>query len=298
MKISLIFRQYAWIVNALRRYGPMTLEELSRHWVVEEVSMGNPLSRTTFNRHRDAVLDMFGIIIDCDASNGYRYYIANPSALQEDSLSRWMLTALTMGGVLQDSLTLSDRLQMENVPAGDEYLEPIIKAMKVGHRLQLTYRRFGKEATTTMVSPYTLKLFRQRWYLLADTGQHLLTYALDRVERIDWTDDTFVVPDDFSAEAYFADYYGIYTKDVPMETVVLRAYGEVADYLRTLPLHESQVELPHTSDASVDFQLRLRPTYDFVQALLTMSQDVEVVQPASLRQTMKKWLRKASKYYR
>ncbi len=43
----------------------MTLGQLNRKWMDDEVAEGNPLSRTTFNRHRDAILDMFGIIIDC-----------------------------------------------------------------------------------------------------------------------------------------------------------------------------------------------------------------------------------------
>ena len=64
MKPSLIFTQYVWLVNTLRRYGRMTLDELSAKWQDDGIADGNPLSRTTFNRHRDAVLDMFGVIID------------------------------------------------------------------------------------------------------------------------------------------------------------------------------------------------------------------------------------------
>ena len=78
MKPSLIFSQYVWLVNTLRRYDRMTLEELNDKWIRDEVADGNPLSRSTFNRHRDAVLDMFGVIIECDAQDGYRYYIDNP----------------------------------------------------------------------------------------------------------------------------------------------------------------------------------------------------------------------------
>ncbi len=49
-KPFLIFSQYVWLVNTLRRYDRMTLEELNDKWIRDEVADGNPLSRSTFNR--------------------------------------------------------------------------------------------------------------------------------------------------------------------------------------------------------------------------------------------------------
>ena len=66
MKHSQIFRQYIWIINTLRSCGGLTFEELNQKWKAEDVSRGKPLQRSSFNRHRDAILEMFGIIIDCD----------------------------------------------------------------------------------------------------------------------------------------------------------------------------------------------------------------------------------------
>jgi len=58
-----------------------------------------------------------------------------------------------------------------------------------------------------------------------------------------------------------------------------------APYLRTLPLHTSQEEVETTDDYSI-FTYWLSPEFDFVQALLAMGEDVEVLSPADLRQTM------------
>ena len=60
------FQQYVWIINTLRKQKRMTFDELNRKWQDSEVAEGNPLQRSSFNRHRDAILNMFGIIIDCD----------------------------------------------------------------------------------------------------------------------------------------------------------------------------------------------------------------------------------------
>ena len=66
MKPAQIFHQYIWIINTLRAYRQLTFEELNKKWQDGKVADGNPLQRSSFNRHRDAILDMFGIIIDCD----------------------------------------------------------------------------------------------------------------------------------------------------------------------------------------------------------------------------------------
>ncbi len=45
------------------------------------MSAGMELSRTTFNRMRDAVQTMFGVIIECERKGGYHYYIYNQQEL-------------------------------------------------------------------------------------------------------------------------------------------------------------------------------------------------------------------------
>ncbi len=281
MKPALIFRQYIWLINTFRRYHRLTLEELNRHWMEEEVAEGNPLSRSSFNRHRDAILDMFGVIVDCDTH--YRYYVSNPDVLDDDSLERWMLSTLTVGGVLSDSVPLKDRIILESVPEGEEFLQTILCAIKTNKRILMEYQRFGADSYEKTVSPYALKLFHQRWYLLAYTGHHYATYSLDRMRSVVLTEESFQMPDDFSSQQYFAEYFGVLTDDTPMAHVVIRAYGRTPNYLRTLPLHHSQQELSATDDYA-DFSFDIRPTNDFLGELLSHGADIEILQPLSLRE--------------
>lgn len=173
MKPSLIFRQQIWLINILRRYPKLTFEQINQKWMDENTADGNSLSRTTFNRHRDAIQDMFGLIIDCDKSNGYRYYLSNSDELNENSIERWILSTLTVEGVLSDSVSIKNRILLEEVPAGEEYLSMIIKAIKSGKKLNFNYKRFGSEEHEVIASPYALKLFHQRWYMLAFTGEKM-----------------------------------------------------------------------------------------------------------------------------
>ena len=105
MKPAMIFRQYIWIINTLRAYKRLTFEEISRKWQDDEVSDGNALPRSSFNRHRDAILDMFGIVIECEPKT-YKYYISNPEVLNDDSIERWIFSTLTVHGVLADSASV------------------------------------------------------------------------------------------------------------------------------------------------------------------------------------------------
>ena len=38
MKPAQIFRQYIWIINTLRAFGQLTLEELNKKWVEDKVT--------------------------------------------------------------------------------------------------------------------------------------------------------------------------------------------------------------------------------------------------------------------
>ena len=296
MKPARIFQQYIWIINTLRQYKKLSLEELNNLWQNDDVNGGAPLSRTTFNRHKDSILDMFGIIIECTTFPGYKYYIANPEVLGDDSIEGWLFSTLTVSTVLSDSVSLRERILLENVPAGEEFLQTIIQALKANRKLLITYQRFGQDSYEKTIFPYALKLFHQRWYLLAFTGRHYATYSLDRMLSVSLTEETFERPDDFSPEAYFSEYYGILTDDTPMAHVVIRTYGSTPNYLRTLPLHATQKELQST-DEYTDFSLDIRPTADFINTLLSHSDGLEVLEPADLRLKIRKILTRTLNRY-
>ena len=56
MKPAKIYQQYIWIVNTLRQYKKLSLEELNTLWMKDQVIEGKPLVRQTFAKHKDAIL--------------------------------------------------------------------------------------------------------------------------------------------------------------------------------------------------------------------------------------------------
>lgn len=299
MKASKIFRQYVWITDTIYHSGGITLQELNERWVKTELSEGIPMTRLTFNRHRAAIEEIFDINIEC-RRKGYQYYIENEEILKSNSLKHWMIDSLSVSNVLLESSSLKDRILLENIPSGKKHLQPIINAMKQGKKLLIEYLRFGKlERRQIIVEPYAIKVFKQRWYLLAADDKWTIpaVYALDRIMSLKETGNSFEYPKDFNAEIFFKDCYGVIcgTND-EVQKIVLRAYPPYVNYLRTLPLHTSQKELNSTSDYA-DFELYLRPTFDFRQELLSQGDEVEILQPENFREEMKSLLEKMLKRY-
>ena len=235
MKPALILQQYSWIVNTLLQFGGLTLNELDEKWRLDKIADGNPLPRSSFVKYRVAILDMFGLNIECDSN--YRYYISNPYEVEEDRTKQWMLSTLTTGMTLTNSSAIKDDIILENVPAGYEFLPVIMQAIRQRRTITIGYQKFGFEPYTKPVNPYAVRLFRQRWYLLADNYERMAIYSLDRMQSAMLTEERFERPADFSSQAYFSEYFGVMVDGTPMEHVVVRAYGKMANLLRTLPLH-------------------------------------------------------------
>ena len=100
MKSYALFKEYIWLVNTINFAGKITLEDINRKWVETDMSEGLPIVRSTFNRHKDAIQDIFGIDIECDKRDGFKYYIGNSEVLKEESIQNWMLCKRLRGDVL------------------------------------------------------------------------------------------------------------------------------------------------------------------------------------------------------
>lgn len=290
MKSYALFQQYIWLVNTIYRARRITLEEINRKWVDTEMSEGLPMVRSTFNRHKDAIEDMFGIYIECDRRDGFRYHIGNAEVLEEDSIQNWMLNTLSVSGILNESRAMNDKILLETIPSSGEHLSAFIEALKANVRVIVKYRRYGAEYETAMeVFPYCVKLANRRWYAvvqgLRKDGYFVL--AFDRIKDIRLTETKFVPNDDFDAKTYFSEVYGVVrTEELEFQTVRIRVYGREVFYLRDLPLHHSQKEVA-TEDGYSDFELQLRPTAEFFSPLLARGPFIKVLEPQWLADEIK-----------
>lgn len=301
MKASLP-KVYIWLINTLKRnVNGLTLKELDEEWKRSNLSEGKSLSRSTLTRHREDIEDTFGVKIDCNKKNCNRYYIANPECLKDHSIQNWMISTLTVSHLISESLSLQDQILLESVNSAEDLLSKVIEAMKKRVRLQVVYRKYGvKESRPKVVEPYCVKLFMRRWYLLVhDEKNQFFLYSMDRIQSLELTDEHYEKDEDFVPENFFREYFGVMTmKDVPMEKIVLRAYGNERYYLKDLPLHTTQKEVANNDEEDyTDYQLHLRPTVDFIREILSKGNRVKVVSPKKVAESVKKELCEALKKY-
>ena len=281
MTIPTLFKEYIWLVNTIHKSGSISLTEINEKWVTTEMSGGVPMARTTFNRHKDAIQDIFGIYIECNRKDNYRYYIGNEEVLQEDSVQNWMLSTLSVSNLISESLSLQHRILLEHIPSDGSGLRTIIQAMKQSNRVEIFYKRYSAaEGKRFTVEPYCIKLFRRRWYMLAKfPNEGFAMFSFDRIYEVNVLTEKFTIDADFDATHFFDECFGVVIGDnSKAERIVLRAYGLEKYYLRDLPLHLSQKEIKETEEYT-DFEYLLRPTEDFKGYILSRGQWLKVVHP-------------------
>ena len=278
--------KYVWLAETIYRAKKISFEEINRHWLDSDISDGETLSIRTFHKWRVAIEEMFGLIIENENSGQYRYYIQNSDELKSGSMRSWLFNTLTVSNLMMDSVSIKDKILFEEIPDGEQYLPIILEALKKNLVLGMTYQSYWRDdANTFEIEPYCLKAFKQRWYLVARSPYYdkIMIYSLDRVKWLGLTDKNFKYPKNFYPEEFFDDCFGIIAdKKVKVETVKLKVSAGQANYLRSLTLHQTQKEIERTDEYSI-FNVRLRPTFDFRQEILSQGCDIEVLEPKWFR---------------
>ncbi|MBR5735831.1 MAG: WYL domain-containing protein [Bacteroidales bacterium] len=279
------FDRYIWLIDTINRHGHIFFSDISYLWARSPLNkLGeNYLPERTFHNHRQAILDTFGIEIKCDRSMGY--YIANDEDLEEDGIRQWLLNSLSLNNLMNESREMRDRILFEEIPSSQRWLTAIVNAIKDQKTIEMTYQSFNRtEPNTFEAHPWCLKLFKQRWYLLARSEAYTepRIYALDRIRTVKETKNPLIVPKKFKADEFFRHFFGIIVDERKPETIRLKVDDDQVKYYKSLPLHSSQKEIETTEEYTV-FQYQLIPTFDFMQEILSKGRSVEILAPESFR---------------
>jgi len=210
-----------------------------------------------------------------------------------------MLNTFAVNMLINDSQDLKRQILFEKIPSGQRFLAPIIEAMRDKIVLKMTYLSFSKSHPSTFtVKPYCVKVYRQRWYMLAKTEvSELRMYSLDRIVELKPTDKHYRLPANFDAETYFAHLVGVSDVKNQPEEVIVRVNKQQANYLRTLPIHDSQQEKERTKEYSI-FRYFVVPNFEFVQELRAQGSALQVLEPHWLAGKMRKESEKVTALYK
>ena len=279
---KIFFQRYIWLIELIDRRKYVTFKEICDAWMRSRLNpTGERLSERTFFNHKTAIAEDFSIEIKNDRTLGY--YI-DKNSIGDDSVGKWMLQALCMNNVLRENADMKKFILFEKTHSDDNFLIEILTAIRNSHKISLVYQTFSEpEATSRIISPYCIKYFKKRWYLLGlAENDGLKVYALERFKDIEELDEPFAVPEGFDAEAYFSNFFGIWVfESMPPVEIRLKAPDFWAKYLHNLPLHHSQKEEP-LGDGYTLFTYKMVPTPDFESELLSL-REVEVLEPKAFR---------------
>ena len=287
-----LMSKYVWLIETIYRAKRISYNELNERWKNDtDFSSGEDLPKRTLKRWLDTIEVLFGINIENEGRGDYRYHIDDDENLAKKGLRSWLYGTFSVSNALVSSKSIRDRILLEYVPTGQEYLQTIIDAMKENREIHISYYNPWKDEEFDLIlQPLCVRLFRQRWYVVALNHYPWLCkdgpriYSLERIRALQVRDETFNMPNDWSAEEYFEGCYGVIRDhDYDKELVKLKVTAGQANYIRGLRLHESQKEIERNDVFSI-FTMFIRPTFDFIQELFWQGEDVEVLEPLWLRE--------------
>ncbi len=297
--VTELLQKYIWLVQTFIRAGErgLSLEEISDRW---EDRFDSAYSRRTFNNHREAVEDVFGIRIECNRSTN-RYYVSGAEDVtDENAENAWLINTFTVNNMLSlGKERLSGRVSVEDIPSGHSHLVGVMEAMTENRELRITYRKYASdEAASYTIRPYAVKEYAKRWYIVAYCVERdaLRVYGLDRVRDMELTGKPFPMPEDFDVDELFATSFGIYLPQGRGMTVRFRTTEKEAEYIRDLPLHASQ-KVDGRAGGYVTFSIFVCPDRNLVMEFCKYGSRVEVLSPQEVRDAVAEELSRAAGLY-
>ena len=299
-----LFHRLVWLIDTVYSAGSIKMADIDRKWARSPYNDGgeDDYGARNLHRHREAIAALFGIEIVCDRTTN-EYSIGSRGALDQEGARGWLVNTFAVNNMVNLAGGMKDRIIFEEIPEGARYLSTIVNAMKDERKLFMSYQGFTRpEPHSFLLSPYCLKVFKQRWYLVGKPDDHPeeaepRVYALDRVKDMATTDHRFSMPKDFKASLFFRGHYGVDRRIENAEKIVIKIDNFEANYIRTLPIHDSQVEMKQ-EDGFTYFSFYVAPTIDFVQELRKFGADLEVLEPEHLREEFREQGKKLNAMYK
>lgn len=184
-------------------------------------------------------------------------------------------------------------IEFQNNPdlMGMEHFGILLNAIINHQPITIRYQKYHREPRDCQVHPYLLKQFNDRWFLIGRTDgfDNLSNYAIDRIQEVSLLGIPFQ-PAGLDLTEYFEDVIGV-SKDNRVEPVdvVIRIKKNRYPYVESKPLHSSQTPLRKMwDDEHCVIRLHVQINNELEASILSLGCDAEVLEPESLRESIKK----------
>ncbi len=298
MSKLIYFKRYLYVIDRLRS-RPCSFNELQenvmRKLENDDIDTTFEYAIRTFERDKKDIATLFGIDIHYNRKD--KTYAIDEAEIEDQSVTR-MIDAFSIHHALQEGNKLSPSVFLEKRKSlGTDLIHGIIHAIQNRLILQFTHQKHWEDFSTQReVYPIAIKESQQRWYLvsLEKSTQTVKTFGLDRISNLKITDTKFK-PFAFNVEKEFRNTFGV-LRDSPAEKVTLQFSKMQGEYIKTFPLHESQLIKVETEDF-ITFEMYICLTHDFIMELLKYGSNVKVISPISLQNEIKNSISEMSNLY-
>ena len=167
---------------------------------------------------------------------------------------------------------------------GIEYLTELYNHIVRQQVLKITYRPFSKDEIVYEIHPYFLKQYNNRWFLFGITEadkNSLVNLPLDRIVQIEPVRKPYIPNTTFDFEEYFDDVVGVSVpKGGAVEEILLQFCASRFPYVQTKPIHPTQSVVDKDNGI---VRLKVIPNLELESVILSFGNQVEVLEPSSLR---------------
>lgn len=204
-----------------------------------------------------------------------------------------VITRLMAGSVLR-RLNKSDhkkyiQIGELNGKTGQEWIENIYDAIVNYKTLAIHYKPYAGETKIRTISPYLLKEYRNEWYMVACANQTkhkggTNLFKLNRIQKIEASDEPFVIDEKFSASDYFKYSLGVFHMHgaEPIE-VKLKFNKHLIPLISETKIHSSMEIISKTEEEMI-VTFMVYNTIELKNKILSYGANAEVLSPKELRE--------------
>ena len=129
--IGNLLSKYIWLTKTIYSAdNGITFAEINQKWLDNDLSEGIDLSKRTFHKWRIAIEELFGLIIECERKNEYRFIIQNKEQLKQNDLTGWLFNTLSISCNLQQYKSIQSKILLEDVFTDRELIFSILDAIR------------------------------------------------------------------------------------------------------------------------------------------------------------------------
>ena len=172
---------------------------------------------------------------------------------------------------------------------GNEYLYDLVHAITKKHKIKIRYKDYWKQEEKEFeVSPYLIKEYNLRWYVLAKREKELKLYGLDRILYLKVLDNSKGIKTKIPTDI-FKNIIGVSEAHLKPEKVVLEFTSRQGRYIKSSPWHSSQ-KIISDNDESLTISLKVGINWELKEEIKKNGLQVKVLEPMHLIEEIKEEL--------